>query len=154
MLETWLETESGSVLVTDCMTLLPAEKHHDQLRPQAGIIRVVRGCRGTVEIEAICDPRADFGRAKGMFEDRGRLGWAYCCGDQVIFLQAEMPLERRGDETVAGRATVREGQTLWLSFAFTRREIAVVPWLGQNAVERVDETRQLWRDWADSCAFD
>src|SRR6056297_1793191 len=154
ILETRFETESGVILVRDCLVLLPAENHHDQLRPQTEIIRVVHGCSGTVEIEAICEPRADFGRARGKFENRGWLGWAYCCGDQVIFLQGEMVLERCGDDAVVGRKTVEEGETCCLSFAFTRREIAVVPSLGEAAIGRVEDTRQWWKKWVDSCVFE
>ncbi|MFU8813830.1 MAG: glycoside hydrolase family 15 protein [Pseudomonadales bacterium] len=154
VLETKFSTDSGSVVLTDCMAVLPQEKHYDELRPQAELLRLISGCEGTVELQLICEPRPDFARGKGMFEDRGRLGWAYCFGDQVMFLQAEMILNRSNAGTVQGIARVEAGQTLCCSLAYTRRDIAVVPLLGVDAVRRVEETVQWWRDWSNSCVVE
>ncbi|MFP4003187.1 MAG: glycoside hydrolase family 15 protein [Alphaproteobacteria bacterium] len=150
VLEMDFTTPTGRVRITECLTLLPDEKHYDVLRPQAELLRLVHGCEGEVELEALCEPRPDFGRSRGRFECRGNLGWAYCCGDQVMFLQGEMPLERRGGGTVGGRAVIRAGETICLSLAYTRRDIAVIPALGRPAVERVDQTRDWWQGWARS----
>lgn len=154
VLETTFETESGIARVTDCMTLLPSERHHDDLRPQAELLRLVTGTEGQVQLELVCEPRIDFGRAKGRFENRGRLGWAYCCGDQVLFLQGEMSLECHDQQTVSGRATISAGESVCLSIAYTRRDIAVVPTLGSDAVKRLEETQRWWQEWIERCAID
>jgi GH15 family glucan-1,4-alpha-glucosidase len=151
IIETRFETRSGCVSLTDCMTLLPAERYHDELRPQAEILRLMRGCEGSVELEVVCEPRPDFGRSMGRFEDRGRLGWAFCSGDQVSFLRGEIPLERSGDNTVVGRFTISSEETRCISFAYTRRDIAVVPTLGSAAVDRLEETRRWWETWSGRC---
>jgi GH15 family glucan-1,4-alpha-glucosidase len=151
---TSFETKNGRCVVTDCMTLLPASRYRDELRPQAEILRQVHGCEGEVELQIICEPRPDFGRVKGRFEDRGRLGWAFCCTDQVLFLRGEMPLVRTDDETVGGTFRISAGETRCVSLAYTRRDIAVVPTLGSDAVERLEETCTWWQDWAGSCTID
>ncbi|MEX2124934.1 MAG: hypothetical protein WD795_13650 [Woeseia sp.] len=37
---------------------------------------------------------------------------------------------------------------------FPRRDIAVVPTLGSDAVKRLEETCEWWRDWSGSCTID
>ena len=154
VVETSFETKNGCCLVTDCMTLLPASRYRDELRPQAEILRQIRGCEGEVELEIICEPKPDFGRAKGNFEARGRLGWAFCCADQVLFLRGEMPLRRSDDDTVIGTFRTSAGDTRCVSLAYTRRDIAVVPTLGSDAVKRVEETCAWWQGWSDGCTID
>ena len=41
-----------------------------------------------------------------------------------------------------------------MSLAYTRRDVAVIPTLGADAVERVAQTRQWWRDWMQSCVVE
>jgi GH15 family glucan-1,4-alpha-glucosidase len=53
VLERRFETESGSAQLTECMALLPSQRHGDTLRPQAEILRVLRGCEGHVDFEMI-----------------------------------------------------------------------------------------------------
>lgn len=153
VVETSFETKTGRCLVTDCMTLLPASRYRDELRPQAEILRQVRGDAGEVELEIICEPKPDFGRAKGNFEARGKLGWAFCCADQVLFLQGEMPLLRSDNETIGGTFRISAGETRCVSLAYTRRDIAVVPELGSDAIKRLEETCTWWRNWSDSCTI-
>ncbi|MEX2497026.1 MAG: glycoside hydrolase family 15 protein [Woeseia sp.] len=152
-IETSFETNSGRCLVTDCMTLLPASRYRDELRPQAEVLRQVHGCEGAVELEVYFEPKADFGRANGRLEDRNRLGWAYCCADQVLFLRGEMPLRRTGNGAVGGTFRVSAGETCCLSLAYTRRDIAVVPTLGTDAIARLDATCKWWQGWSDSCTI-
>lgn len=154
VVETSFETRSGRCTITDCMTLLPASRDRDELRPQAEILRQAKGCEGEVELQLICEPRPDFGRATAGIEDRGRLGWAFCYGDQVLFLRGEMPLQRTDDEAISGTFRISAGETRCVSLAYTRRDIAVVPTLGSDAVKRLEETGRWWRDWSDNCSID
>lgn len=154
VLETLFETNSGRCLVTDCMTLLPPSRYRDELRPQAEILRQVHGCEGRVELEICFEPKPDFGRTSGSLEARGRLGWAYCCDDQVLFLRGEMPLQRAGGETLGGTFAVSAGETCCLSLSYTRRDIAVVPTLGTDAVERLQKTCEWWQSWSGSCTVE
>lgn len=151
VLETEFVTRDGSIVITDCMVLLPTARHYDELRPLAEILRLIAACRGEMELQLVCDPRPDFGRISGRFENRGCLGWAYCFRDQVMYLQGEVPLECRGGKRVESRFKVAAGDRLCLSLAYTRRDIAVIPPLGADAVQRVRETRQRWQEWADRC---
>ncbi len=155
VLETWFETDTGVVHITDCMALLPHRQQHDTLRPQAEILRLVECLEGEVDLEVVCAPRPDFARAGGWFEARRALGWAYCWGDAVAFLQGELPLTCTEDAaTVHGRTRVTASDIFCMSLAYTRRDIAVIPALGAAAVDRVSDTRSWWQDWSDSCTFD
>jgi GH15 family glucan-1,4-alpha-glucosidase len=144
-------TDTGSVSVTDCL-VLPGER--DWLRPQAELLRIVRGLHGVVDMEIVCEPRADFGRRRGRFENRGALGWAYCFAGEVAFVQSEAKLTRTARETLTGRHRVAAGESFAVSLSYTRRDIAVVPPLGDAAPQRVEETRAAWQRWADACTIE
>lgn len=152
VLETRFTTGSGRVVVTDCMTLRPAERHRDELRPQAEILRFARCEQGEVELRVCYEPRPDFGRAKGRFEDRGAFGWAFSWADHVVFLRSERALQRE-DATVGGAVKLAAGEGFCLSLAYTQRDIAVVPTLGTDAAERIEETRRWWQGWSAACAI-
>jgi GH15 family glucan-1,4-alpha-glucosidase len=151
VLETRFETGAGSVLVTDCLVL---PRTRDELRPRAELLRIVRGLEGAVEMTIEYEPRGDFGRAHGRLEHRGPLGWAYLFKGEAAFLQGDTDFERRGEEGLAAQPCVAAGQQLTVSLAYTRRDIAVVPPLGETAAQRVEDTRKRWQRWADGCNAD
>jgi GH15 family glucan-1,4-alpha-glucosidase len=64
-----------------------------------------------------------------------------------------MPLLRSDDET-GGTFRISAGETRCVSLAYTRRDIAVVPTLGSDAVTRVEATCAWWQGWSDSCTID
>jgi GH15 family glucan-1,4-alpha-glucosidase len=150
VLETRFTTSTGSVALTDCL-ILPGER--ERLRPQAELLRVVRGLHGVVDLEIVCEPRADFDRRRGRFENRGALGWAYSFAGEVAFVQSEACLARRGPERLMAQRSIAAGECLSISLSYTRRDIAVVPPLGETALKRVEETRKTWQRWADACGI-
>ena len=110
-------------MITDCVVRLPSEKRHDALRLQAEILRRVEGREGTSELAVHREPRPDFDRAKGSFEDRGPFGWTYRCKGRVMFVQGEAPPEQTRKHVIEGRCRITEGEQLRLSLAFTRRDL-------------------------------
>jgi len=151
VLETRFETSTGSILVTDAL-ILPRTR--GELGPRAELLRSVRGVDGAVDIEIGFEPRPDFGRVRGRIEDRGGLGYAYAFKGDVVFLRSELGFERRGHEGLAARHTVTAGERLCVSLAYTRRDIAIVPPLGEAARRRLTDTLDWWQSWADACSVD
>jgi GH15 family glucan-1,4-alpha-glucosidase len=151
VLETRFETSTGTVLVTDSL-ILPSAR--DELRPRTELLRSVRGVEGAVEVAIEYEPRGDFGRARGRIENRGELGWVYTFAGEVCFLRSEVDFERRGAEGLGTRRTVAAGDRFFVSLAYTRHDIAVVPALGEAAARRLEDTRRAWQDWADACSVE
>ena len=150
VLETRFETASGSVLVTDCLTL-PEDR--DRIRPQSELLRIVEGIEGDVEMMMVCEPRGGFGLARGRFEDRGDHGWAYCYDGEIVIIQCDGERPRRSGEGLYLRRKVVGGQKICFSLAYTRRDVAVVPTLGVDAHQRVERTQKWWQDWANACTL-
>ena len=149
VLETTFKTRAGGVTVTDCL-VLPGER--DQLRPQAELLRIVAGLEGVVEMEIVCEPRADFGRRRGRFHHRGGLGWAYTFAGDVVFVQSEASFTRNGRESLTARHRLAAGEHFCVSLSYTHRDVAVVPPLGFEAgKQRTAATRARWQKWADAC---
>jgi GH15 family glucan-1,4-alpha-glucosidase len=65
-----------------------------------------------------------------------------------------MPLLRSDDDTVGGTFRISAGNTRCVSLAYTRRDIAVVPTLGSDAIKRLEETCAWWQDWSDNCTLE
>jgi hypothetical protein len=70
VLETTFRTPSGTVRLTDAMTLLPAGR----LAPMREIVRMLECLGGSVELEWSVEPRFDYARHRGSTKDRaGRM---------------------------------------------------------------------------------
>jgi GH15 family glucan-1,4-alpha-glucosidase len=148
VLETRFDTATGSVLVTDCLTV---PDNRDRIRPRAELLRVARCLSGEVEMEMVCEPRGDFAQARDRFEDRGDLGWAYSFGGDVLFLQCEGCRAQAYERSLHCRFMLAAEEERCVSLAYTHRDVGIVPPLGEPARQRVRQTRAWWQGWADDC---
>ena len=71
MQETTFRSDRGVLVLTDALTL---PREDPGLFPDHEILRRVRCVEGDVELEALCDPRFDFGRRVPSGRQRGALG--------------------------------------------------------------------------------
>ena len=153
VLETTFETDTGTLRLTDCMTLPVA--HAGRLEPQHELLRSVECLAGEVDVEIWFVPRADYGRRAIGFEDHGRLGWRcarYGCSATLL---SDIDLARDEDaKGLRGRVRLRAGERRWLSFAFDAYEIGVIPPLGDEARMRLEATTAWWREWSGRCRYD
>ena len=150
MLETDFTTDSGSARLLD---LMPIDDGARSLRPMREVLRAVEGMVGTVEIEIRLDLRPDYARRRVRPRRRGRLGWTYVWGDEVLVVHTDIVLRLEGDALV-GTVTLGAGERRYLSLAYTKGDPAVLPPLGQHAEERIAGTIAWWRDWAEQCRYD
>jgi GH15 family glucan-1,4-alpha-glucosidase len=149
VLETDFATESGSARLLD---LMPIDDGASALRPMREVLRAIEGMDGTIEIELRVEVRPDYARRNLRPRRRGRLGWTYLWGDEVLVVHTDIALRPEGDALV-GTATLGPGERRYLSLAYTRGDPAVLPPLGKHAEERIADTIAWWRDWAGRCSY-
>ena len=150
VLETDFTTDNGSVRLLD---LMPIDEGGRSLRPMREILRAVEGMGGTVEIEVRLDLQPDYARRHPRPRKRGRLGWTYVWGNEVLAVCSDIELRLEGDVLV-GTAALGVGERRYLSLAYTKSDPAVLPPLHEHAEERISDTIHWWREWADRCRYD
>jgi len=150
VLETDFTTDNGSVRLLD---LMPIDEGGRSLRPMREILRAVEGMGGTVEIEVRLDLQPDYARRHPRPRKRGRLGWTYVWGDEVLAVRSDIELRLESDVLV-GTAALGVGERRYLSLAYTKSDPAVLPPLHEHAEERISDTIHWWREWADRCRYD
>lgn len=149
MLETDFTANSGSVRLLD---LMPIDDGARSLRPMREVLRAVEGMGGSVEIELRLEVRPDYARRRMRPRRRGALCWICAWGDEALVVHTDMALRLEGDILV-GTATLGPGDRRYLSLAYTKGDPAVLPPLGRHAEERIADTIEWWREWADRCRY-
>jgi GH15 family glucan-1,4-alpha-glucosidase len=154
VIETIFRTETGAVLLRDCMPVLSEEEKRTRLVPHHEVLREVDALEGEVEIDILYAPRPNFGLMAPRLRERGRLGiWCEAnCG--ALLLQSEVPLVvDRAGLTARGRISLRAGERRVLSLVVSEDAPAVMPPLGDLAHARVDRSIRWWREWAGRCTY-
>jgi GH15 family glucan-1,4-alpha-glucosidase len=150
VLETDFSTDSGSARLLD---LMPIDDGARSLRPMREVLRAIEGMDGTIEIEVRLDVQPDYARRHPRPRKRGRLGWAYVWGDEVLVVRSDIELRLEGDALV-GTAALGVGERRYLSLAYTKSDPAILPPLQHHAEERISDTIHWWREWADRCRYE
>lgn len=155
VMTTW-HTPRGWAVVRDALTIGPRQGIDEvtpHTRPPADddaehmLVRVVECLEGSVDLELVCEPVFDYGRAAAEWtvHDDGHAADASGAG-QTIRLSTDMSVGIEGS-TVRARHTLAEGG----------RAFCALSWAGglasptgtDDAVARVDATVRFWRDWLD-----
>jgi alpha,alpha-trehalase len=154
LLTTW-NTPSGWIMVRDCLTMGP-RRGEDEITPHTRpptdddgdhvLVRTVLCLEGNVEIELICDPVFDYGRAPGEWtlvgEDRNT---ADATGAGVtVRLQTNLPLGIEGD-WIRGRHELQQGEQVYCSLSWA--EGLDSPTTNDEANARLAATTRFWRGW-------
>jgi GH15 family glucan-1,4-alpha-glucosidase len=153
ILSTTWHTPTGWALVRDALTIGPT-KGTDEITPHTRapadedahhlLVRTVLCLEGTVEMELICEPDFDYGRAPAEWALRGR-HTADASGEGVtIRLRSSIPLGVE-DETARARHTIQEGEQAFCSLSWAE-ELASPEDMDQ-ANARMGETTKYWRGW-------
>ncbi|HZD17785.1 MAG TPA: glycoside hydrolase family 15 protein [Actinomycetota bacterium] len=141
VLETTFFTGTGSVRVTDAMTV-PA----GGLAPSQELVRRVEGLAGTVPMR--WDVRPRFGYGAG----RTRIGWrigtavAASGGDALAVCSFDAGTPSVGPHAIAGRFTIGGGGSAFVSLCFAHQEPLVFP--GRQELDRrLTATVAAWQRW-------
>jgi GH15 family glucan-1,4-alpha-glucosidase len=135
VLETDLETASGTIRLVDCM---PPRRSHPR------IVRVVEGVRGQVPIRMRFTPRFDYGRVRP---------WVSRTDEVIHSVAGPDALELRSDVPVGGddlqqtaEFTVGPGQRV--GFLLTFHLSWEAPPSPIEPVAAIAETEAWWREWS------
>ena len=154
LVTTW-KTPSGWILVRDALTMGPWD-HEDKVTPHTRppadddadhmLVRTVQCLDGRVEVELVCEPAFDYGRAKAKWTmaDDSRHAADANGGDQTFRLQTDLALGIEGDR-VRGRHVLEKGERAYSALSWA--EGLAVPKDVDDAEARLDATASFWRAW-------
>ena len=155
VLETTFVTGTGTLRLTDLMSVAEAEVYDAQLRPDHEVLREVRCDAGEVEVAVHFEPRPGYGRVPPALQHRPGFGYFYNHRAEVLALRSEIELAHGEHPGVlTGAARLRAGERRYLALTYDRQEPAVLPVLGDHARARLDESLAYWHRWATQCQYE
>ncbi len=140
ILETEFETDSGSVVLIDCMT--PRDETPE-------LLRLVIGKRGQVRMNMELVIRFDYGSVIPWVR-RTETGISAIAGPDMLSLRTQVPLRGENFKTIA-EFTVNEGQKIPFDLTWypSNRDEP----LPLNVDKAVQDTQDWWREWSDRCSY-
>jgi GH15 family glucan-1,4-alpha-glucosidase len=155
VLRTTWKTPSGWVVVRDALTMGP-RNHEDEITPHTRppadddaehvLVRTVECVEGQVEVELVCEPAFDYGRAAA--------DWNVLDGDRhtadasgaglTLRLCSDLALGVEGNR-IRGRHVLSAGDRAWCALSWA--EGLAAPADGDDATARIDTTARFWRAW-------
>jgi alpha,alpha-trehalase len=153
LLTTW-NTPTGWIMVRDALTLGP-RRGEDRITPHTRpptdedadhlLVRSVLCLEGHVDLELVCEPVFDYGRAAAEWSlDDGRHTADVTGGGVTIRLQTDMDLGVEGD-WVRARHTLAGGDQVYCSLSWA--EDLRSPQDADEASAHLSATTRFWRDW-------
>ena len=154
LVTTW-KVPSGWVVVRDALTLGPWDKEDaitPHTRPPADddaehmLVRTVECIEGHVEVELVCEPVFDYGRAPAEWTlvDGGRHMADATGGGLTIRLASDLALGIEQGRA-RGRHTLRAGERAYCALSWA--EGLATPRDLDDAEARIASTTRFWRDW-------
>jgi alpha,alpha-trehalase len=154
LMTTW-KTPGGWLEVRDALTIGPAsgvDTITPHTRPPTDddarhmLVRTVTCIQGEVELELICEPAFDYGRAPAewVMVDASRHTADASGAGQTIRLQTDLQLGIEVNR-VRARHTLRDGDQAYVALGWG--EGLAVPSDVADAQRQLDETVQFWRHW-------
>lgn len=142
VLRTRFLTPEGVVHVLDFMPV--HESQHEFDSPPMGLIRIIEGIEGTVEMESECVPRPNYSRTPPKISvNGGELSFDGC--------SISGPGEWKHDESAekaTSRVTVHAHERLTFVLRFGDG-------IGlSDAEDALDQTIDYWRNWANQCTYE
>ncbi len=153
LLTSW-KTPSGWATTREALTMGPRRGEDTvtpHTRPPADedaehtLIRTIACVEGSIEVELVCEPGFDYGRALGEWSlsaDRHRA--EVTGGDQRLTLQTDMLLGIEANH-VRARHVLREGEELYCALSWD--ETIPLPADVEEANARLNATSKFWRHW-------
>jgi GH15 family glucan-1,4-alpha-glucosidase len=153
LITSW-RTPTGWAIVRDALVMGPRRGEDTvtpHTRPPADedaehvLVRTARCFTGSVEIDLVCEPAFDYGRAPAdwsLSDDRHRA--QATAADGRVTLQTDMLL---GIEAGRARArhVLREGEAVYCALAWDDQ--AHIPGTVEEALGQLDATTRFWRGW-------
>jgi GH15 family glucan-1,4-alpha-glucosidase len=159
VIETTWVTDTGWAVVRDALTIgewtpdgrgdgRPRTEHESD----RSLLRVVTCIDGEVELEMECLPRFAYGR-EGATWSGGELGAATACGEDGAELQLTTDMELSlADGAARGTMRLREDETGFCAVSWGNGDLGG-PRSAPEALERLDSTKEFWRQWLRNGSF-
>ena len=153
ILNTTWHTPTGWAMVRDALTIGPT-LHEDKVTPHTRapadedahhlLVRVVLCMDGSVDMELLCEPDFDYGRAPAEWSLQDRHTADASAAELTVRLGSSMPLGAEGGVAQA-RHTLRKGEQAFCSLSWA--EELASPEDMDKANARMSETTEYWRTW-------
>ncbi len=156
ILETTWMTPSGWIVVLDGLTIGPWHADHadetSHTRPPTDhdadhmLIRLIDCIQGEVQVEAICEPMFDYGRAPAQWQmlEGGCDAAEATDGETTLRLCSDLRIGIEGNR-VRARHRLSEGERRFVSLGWTHGLHG--PNDAAEAKQRLDATAHYWRNW-------
>ncbi len=154
VLETRMETDTGTVVLTDLMPVASEPDKRRLVLPEHEILRVAQCVQGEVELEMVFVPRPDYGRGRGRLRLAGKLGLRLDTAAGMLVLRSGIPLDVNDEGEARGRMRLRAGEVVDASLALAHDWIGVLPPLGERSREAIERSLAWWRGWAARVNYD
>lgn len=153
VLETRSTAVEGTAILTDFMPVATEEQKREMLWPEHELIRRVECCAGQVKLNLRFAPRPDYGRARALIKNRGKLGWQAESNGSLLTLQSSVPLlpDRAGD--LAAEVILQSGESAEFSLTSATEAPAVLAPL-ELVTRKLQVTIDWWRGWANEGHYD
>jgi GH15 family glucan-1,4-alpha-glucosidase len=146
ILETTFTTETGTVTLTDCITM----KTGGASDPHRQILRIVEGIEGTVPMHVEISPRFDFGAVRPWTRVISEELWASLGAAVGLLIESNIALNADRHDLTA-TFDVAAGERRHLSISFRKPELldglTTDPTAMVAADRRLQETADWWHQW-------
>ncbi len=151
ILETTWSTGTGWIVVRDALSISAWAEQGGPKELMTGhetdrcLVRLVKCIDGEVDMEMVCQPRFDYGRESAVWSGQG-LGEAVAEGaGEKVALATDLNLKlEQGQAT--GHLRMKQGDSAFVCLSWGEG-IGPHPRSHPEAKERVESSRDLWRDW-------
>jgi GH15 family glucan-1,4-alpha-glucosidase len=148
VLETTFVTTSGTVRVTDALTLVG-----EDIAPLREVVRRVEGLAGKVRLRWRVDPRFGFATKRARLSTRRTYVVADAGGEAIAIRSCDAGEPRIDDGGFAGEFVSAQGSRHLLVLSHAHRQPLVIG--GRDDVEqRLDYTLAFWRRWSGRARYD
>ena len=154
VLETVFRTADGVARLTDVMSVASEVRKNQELWPERELLRRVECLSGCVDVEALFDPRPEYGRVVPRLIDQQVFGLVCEHKAEVLALRSEIPLAAGTEPGARGRARLRAGDVRTLSLTYSRGLPLVLSPMGDRAGDRVAGSLAWWEEWMRGCRYD
>jgi GH15 family glucan-1,4-alpha-glucosidase len=153
VIETTWRTPTGWAVVRDALTM--GERLHGDMvtphsRPPADedaehmLVRTVECIEGRVEVELVCEPAFEYGRAGAVWTAADEHVADAAGGDQAVRLRTDLAIGIEGPRLRA-RHTLGAGERAFVALSWESG--LETPDDAEDAFRRVDATARFWRAW-------
>lgn len=151
ILETELAGPEGRIRIIDFMPV--TNRDAATLQPERELLRIIEAVEGSPTVEVEYCPAPAYGKDRIRIRGRGRIGWTVGNAASLYLLRSDIALQPNGPDRLAGEIRLDPGQRCYLSLSYVKRDPAIVPPLGAEIDDKLEESKRWWRQWSSQCTY-